>query len=218
MAADTPSDTANDLFGDAAPPGIDGLRYEPDFLTRAEESELIAIIGGLALQPALYKGYVARRKVKSFGGSFDYDDNVLRPATPLDAALHPLRRKVAQWLQLDESALVHALVAEYAPGTPLGWHRDVPDFEWIAGVSLGSAAELRFRPYPPTPQGNRRALRLEAAPRSVYLLAGAARWAWQHCVPAVPALRWSITFRTGRVGVQSMVATQAHVSSRDRTF
>jgi alkylated DNA repair dioxygenase AlkB len=198
MDADTPSNNATDLFGDAAPPGIEGLRYTPDFLTRVEESELIALIGSLALQPALYKGYVARRKVKSFGGSFDYDDNVLRPATPLDPALHPLRRKVAQWLGLDEEALVHALVAEYAPGTPLGWHRDVPDFELIAGVSLGSAAELRFRPYPPSPQSNRRALRLEAAPRSAYVMAGAARWAWQHSVPTVPGLRWSITFRTGR--------------------
>jgi hypothetical protein len=24
------------------------------------------------------------------------------------------------------------------------------------------------------------------------------RWSWQHCIPATKALRYSITFRTGR--------------------
>jgi alkylated DNA repair dioxygenase AlkB len=28
------------------------------------------------------------------------------------------------------------LIAEYRPGNPLGWHRDVPDFESIVGISL----------------------------------------------------------------------------------
>jgi alkylated DNA repair dioxygenase AlkB len=53
---------------------------------------------------------------------------------------------VANWLGVDREQLVQVLVAEYAPGTPLGWHRDVPDFEAIAGVSLGNEAVLRFRP------------------------------------------------------------------------
>ena len=89
-------------------------------------------------------------------------------------------------------------MAEYAPGTPLGWHRDVPDFETIAGVSLGNEAVLRFRPYPPDAAARRRVVQLPVAARSVYRMAGTARWAWQHCVPPVKAQRWSITFRTPR--------------------
>jgi alkylated DNA repair dioxygenase AlkB len=33
-------------------------------------------------------------------------------------------------------------------------------------------------------------------PRTAYVLAGAARFAWQHSIPATKALRYSITFRT----------------------
>ncbi len=77
--------------------------------------------------------------------------------------------------------LVHALVAEYAPGTPLGWHRDVPDFETIVGVSLGGRATLKFRPYPDEP-ATRKVVQLEVAPRSIYKMADEARWDWQHSV------------------------------------
>ena len=36
--------------------------------------------------------------------------------------------------------LTHASIAEYRTGTELGWHRDVPDFEVVAGVSLAGVA------------------------------------------------------------------------------
>jgi hypothetical protein len=35
-------------------------------------------------------------------------------------------------------------------------------------------------------------------PGSAYVLAGEARWSWQHHIPPTPALRYSITFRTLR--------------------
>jgi alkylated DNA repair dioxygenase AlkB len=40
------------------------------------------------------------------------------------------------------------LVAEYRPSTLLGWHRDVPDFESIVGISLLGTATMKFRPNP----------------------------------------------------------------------
>jgi len=95
-------------------------------------------------------------------------------------------------------AFVQALVSEYRPGAPLGWHRDVPDFETIVGVSLGSAARIRFRPYPWKPERRQEVFALEVAPRSAYILRDEARWGWQHSVPPVQALRYSITFRTAR--------------------
>lgn len=197
----------SELFADAeAVASIDGLRYQPDFLSADEEASLIEIIGSLPLHAAQYKEYVARRRVVSFGGSFDYDENILRPGAQLDPRLAPLRDRVAAWLSVAPESLVHALISEYAPGTPLGWHRDVPDFETIAGVSLGSAAVLRFRPYSPTRPNAREVLQLEVSPRSIYKITGAARWDWQHCVPPVKALRWSITFRTPRFSVAKQIA------------
>ncbi|AVS92469.1 2OG-Fe(II) oxygenase [Paracidovorax avenae] len=174
---------------------INGLVYQEAFLSEQEEQALIAIIRSLPLHAAQYKQYLARRKVVSFGGSYDFDTNRLLPGVALDPRLLWLREKVARWIDVPAEDLVHALVAEYAPGTPLGWHRDVPDFEAIVGVSLGGRATLKFRPYPDEPV-TRRVVQLEVAPRSIYKMADEARWDWQHSVAPTAELRWSITFRT----------------------
>ena len=188
----------SDLFDDQGVGAIPGWHYKPEFLSRQEEASLLDLIQTLPLHPARYKEYVARRQVVSFGGSYDFDNGTLRPGKPLDARLVPLRDRVAAWMGVDPARLVQIMVASYTPGTPLGWHRDVPDFDAIAGVSLGNASVLRFRPYPPDEVAKRHAVQLDVAPRSIYRMEGAARWAWQHCVPPVKAQRWSITFRTPR--------------------
>ncbi|ANH68033.1 alpha-ketoglutarate-dependent dioxygenase AlkB [Mitsuaria sp. 7] len=192
------------LFDDLDPPADalpEGMAYRSGFLSPDEEGALIALIRSLPLEAAQYKEYTARRRVVSYGGSFDYDTNRLRPAQSLIEELQPLRQRVAEWAGIAPEALVHALVAEYSPGTPLGWHRDVPDFEEIFGVSLGASAMLRFRPYPPNaPNGPKRAdvIKVSVEPRSIYALRGPSRWAWQHSVAPVERLRRSITFRTAR--------------------
>lgn len=186
----------NDLFADEEVVSIPGLRYQPDFLSREEEAQLLDVIRTLPLHPAKYREYLALRQVVSFGGSYDFTTNTLRRGAPLDDRLVPLRDRVAAWLGVSAAELVQVMVSEYAPGTPLGWHRDVPNFEVIAGVSLGNEAVLRFRPFPPDEVAKRHSVQLAVEPRSIYKMAGAARWAWQHCVPPVKARRWSITFRT----------------------
>jgi alkylated DNA repair dioxygenase AlkB len=189
------------LFDDLAPsPGAlpDGLVYQDGFLSAPEEAALIELIARLPLQEARYKSYTARRRVVSYGGRFDYDANELLPSGALIEELHPLRGRVAQWAGVAPEALAHVLVAEYLPGTPLGWHRDVPDFEDVYGVSLGSTALLRLRPYPPVRPKREDIIKLPVQPRSIYALRGTARWGWQHSVAPVDAARWSITFRTMR--------------------
>ncbi len=178
----------------------DGLRLQDGFLSREEEAHLLTVVASLPLEAARYKQYTARRQVVSYGGSFDYDTNRLEPSAPLIDALHPLRDRVAAWAGVAPSSLVHTLVAAYAPGTPLGWHRDVPEFEQIFGVSLGGPATLRFRPYPHEPTHKQEVLRLQVEPRSIYAITGVARWDWQHSVAPVDQMRWSVTFRTARQG------------------
>jgi alkylated DNA repair dioxygenase AlkB len=109
--------------------------------------------------------------------------------------LHPLRDRIARWAGIDASGIHHAVIAEYRPATQLGWHRDVPDFEHVLGVSLGGRARMRLRPYPPRP-GERASLAVDLAPRSAYSFAGGARWDWQHAISPTKELRYSITFRT----------------------
>ena len=96
---------------------------------------------------------------------------------------------------MDENAFVHALLSEYRPGTPIGWHSDAPHFDLTVGISLAGAARMRFRPY--AAQHDRKAIvSLELEPRSIYVLRGEVRRHWQHQIPPVKQLRYSVTFRT----------------------
>jgi alkylated DNA repair dioxygenase AlkB len=180
----------------------DGLAYEAGFIDGAEQRALIDVIAALPLREARDKEYTARRRVYAFGSKFDFDAYQLKPQPigVLPAPLQVLRERLAVWAGVTPDAFVHVMVAEYAPGTPLGWHRDAPDYERIAGVSLGGAARLRFRPWPPRDPKKDDILTLELAPRSAYRMAGTARWGWQHSVPPVPTLRYSVTMRTVREG------------------
>lgn len=191
-----------DLFGVAAALP-EGFVYAEDFVTPEEEAALIEVIRALPLAEAQYKEYTARRRTVSYGFQYDFDRNALDEAPPLPPILFPLRDRVARWLGVGADAFVHALVSEYRPGTPLGWHRDVPDFEAIAGVSLASPARMRLRPYRPGEKARRvEVIDLELAPRSIYGMRGPARWSWQHAVAPVRELRYSITFRTARERAQ----------------
>lgn len=125
--------------------------YERELLSREEEASIIQVIQTLPLQAAKHKEYIARQRVISFGASDDFDTNELVTAQALDTRLQPLSERVSRWANVEPGSLVHALIAEYNPGTPLGWHRDVPNFERIFGVSLAGCATLRFRPYPYRP-------------------------------------------------------------------
>jgi alkylated DNA repair dioxygenase AlkB len=174
-----------------------GLVHQPAFLTPAEEQAVLAGIATLELREAAYKEYTAKRRVASFGAGYDFDANELTPAPVMAAFLLPLRAKVAHWIGISADEFGYALVSEYRPGTQLGWHRDVPHFEMVAGVSLAGPARMRFRRYPPRAGSPIYTLDLE--PRCAYVLRDEARWGWQHSIAPTPALRYSITFRTRKM-------------------
>ena len=187
-----------DLFGNPAPRLPEGMSYQEEFLSLDDEAALLRQIESLDLHEAQYKGYTARRRVMSYGSQYDFDDNRLLAAPALPDFLEPLRQRFARWAGIAPEDFANALVAEYRPGTPLGWHRDVPDYELVAGVSLASTARMRLRPYPPLHPKKDDVINLELPPRSAYILQGVARWGWQHSIAPTPALRYSITFRTRR--------------------
>jgi alkylated DNA repair dioxygenase AlkB len=187
-----------ELFTPAAPLLPEGMIYQPDFLDSGEEAHWIEVASALALKEMNYRGYTARRRVASYGGKYDFSAHRLEPSAPLPAQLEPLRAKVAAWLGVAPDAFTQTLVAEYREGTPLGWHRDVPDFDDVVGVSLLGEGVMRFHPYPPREPKKAGVIKLAVQPRSIYLLRGPARWAWQHNVAPARELRYSITFRTSR--------------------
>jgi alkylated DNA repair dioxygenase AlkB len=87
------------------------------------------------------------------------------------------------------------LIQRYPPGAPIGWHRDSPSYELVAGVSLAGPARMRLRR---GPADDRVAYEQPLEPRSAYVLSGEARWKWEHHVPPAKELRYSITFRSLR--------------------
>src|SRR5262245_35147908 len=98
-----------------------GLVYQPDFLTRDEEEELLAAIAPLPLREARFREYFAKRRVAHFHDGDDapaYDDGGADSFTsgPLPPFLVALRDKVARHIALSPAAFVHALVSEYRPG------------------------------------------------------------------------------------------------------
>jgi alkylated DNA repair dioxygenase AlkB len=173
-----------------------GLVYQPAFLTEVQEAAVLESIRALDLKEAQYKEYTAKRRVASFGAGYDFTENELLPAPTLAPFLAELRDRIAPWAGIPAEEFGYAMVAEYRPGTQLGWHRDVPHFETIVGVSLASAAKMRFRPFPP--RKNAKTLTLDLEPRSAYVLKDDVRWKWQHSIAPTAGLRYSITFRTRR--------------------
>jgi alkylated DNA repair dioxygenase AlkB len=180
------------LFDDPAP-GPPGFVYRPDMIDPDEEAALAEAMTRLDLRPFEMRGYSARRRVASFGVRYGGSGQGLEHGPAIPDFLQPLRRKAADMADLAPDALVHALINEYPPGAPIGWHRDRPAFGQVIGFSLLSPCVLRFRRE--TGAGwERRSLTLE--PRSAYWLAGDARSIWEHSIPPVETLRYSVTFRT----------------------
>ena len=175
-----------------------GLIYKPNFLTESEEEVLLAYLENLPLTHPTYKDeYEARRRHMGFGWGWDYRNERFVRGEALPTFLRSTQRKIAKWLQIEPARVAEALVNEYTPGSAIGWHVDNEGFEKIIGISLGSWARMRFRPLRKKfERESKDIVALELEPRSAYIMQGDVRWRWQHSVPPVSSLRYSITFRT----------------------
>src|SRR5829696_7797762 len=183
------------LFPDLKPLP-DGFIYRPDFISVDEERQLLETIGGLEFHQVEMRGVVARRRVIQYGWKYRFGDRTRLTSGPeIPEFLLPLRDRAAALAPATPEALSEALLTEYQPGAPIGWHRDAPGFGIVVGISLLAACRFRFRRGPER-DSTRVTITLE--PGSAYVLSGPARSEWQHSIPEVDALRYSITFRTLR--------------------
>ena len=193
------SASSNPLFGVDLP---ESFEHRQDFIGAEEEALLADEMRHVAFAAFEMRGVAARRRVAFFGASYEADETVARP---LPAFLAPLRTRVAAWAGIDAERFAMALINEYPPGAPIGWHRDAPQYDIVAGISLLSACRMKFRPYvrPAARLSGGRPRRsatheITLERRSGYLMSGASRNAFEPHIPAVTALRYSITFRTLR--------------------
>src|SRR3954467_7067612 len=171
----------------------DGLSFQEDFISAAEETGLLAAIEPLALKPFEFHGWTGNRETVSFGWRYDFGQARIEPAPAIPDFLLPLRERAARFAGLGPERLEQALVIRYDVGAGIGWHRDRPAFDRVFGLSLLSPCVLRFR--------RRRGaaferFSLDASPRSAYLLDGEIRQGWEHSISPMQLKRFSITFRS----------------------
>jgi alkylated DNA repair dioxygenase AlkB len=184
--------TQPDLFANPDK-GPQGFRYAIELITESEERSLVEAFQSLPFKEFEFQGFIGKRRVVSFGWRYDFNGGGFQRIEPMPDFLLPLRDKAAAFADIAPIALEHALLTEYRPGTAIGWHKDRSVFDDVIGVSLVSPCTFRFRRRRENAWERHS---LAAEPRSVYLLRGPSRTEWEHSIPAVGALRYSVTFRT----------------------
>ena len=176
------------LFGAPA-----GLNTRAEFVSRAEEADLLERVASLPFKPFEYQGWFGKRETVSFGWRYDFNQARVEPAPAIPEFLLPLRERAARFAELEPAAFEQALVIRYGVGAGLGWHRDRPQFDRVFGLSLLSDCVLRFRRR--VARGFER-FELDAPARGAYLLSGEIRHEWEHSLAPVGEPRLSITFRS----------------------
>jgi alkylated DNA repair dioxygenase AlkB len=187
-----------DLFD--PPPALRpaGFRYQPDLISKDAERTLAAHIGALPLKEFEFQGFLGKRRIVSFGWRYDFNGGGLEKTDDIPEFLFPVREQAAAFAGLPPERLQQVLLTEYKPGVQIGWHKDRSVFGDVVGISLLSSCTFRLRRKTGTKW---KRVSIVAEPRSAYLLAGPSRSEWEHSIPGVEALRYSITFRNFRSDV-----------------
>lgn len=176
-------------------PGVPGLRYRDDLVDEDARRQLARAFAALEWGRVVMHDTEAKRRVVHYGAGYSFARRTLTPGPPIPGFLLPLRERAAAFAGLAPAELEEALVTEYPAGAGIGWHRDAPGFGVVVGVSLGAECRMRFRR-----RADDRWIVAEQRLRdgSAYVLDGPAREEWEHSIPPVRDLRYSVTFRTIR--------------------
>jgi alkylated DNA repair dioxygenase AlkB len=202
-----PKENGNRTLFDVPAQVPDGFIYRQNFVSEAEEQELIREIQKVSLEPFKYYQFTGKRRTASFGWQYEFGASEITAAPEMPPFLLPLRTRAGDVFHIDPNSLIQMSIIEYSTGSPIGWHRDIPHFGVVVGISLGAACRMRFREYSRirSKKLNRdEVLSIELQPRSIYLMSGASRESWQHSIPPVKELRYAIMMRTFRAKPQSL--------------
>jgi alkylated DNA repair dioxygenase AlkB len=168
--------TQANLFNDEVSPSIEkieGLTYIPNYITPAQEAELIGIIDGQLWLTDL------KRRVQHYGWKYDYTarrvDNSMRLGELPDWIIDYCEELCSK--RFFPQAPDQVIINEYQPGQGIASHIDcVPCFEEsIASISLGSPCVIDF-----THSKTNEKIPLLLEPHSLFVLSGDARYVWKH--------------------------------------
>ncbi|KAJ2116563.1 hypothetical protein IW146_001430 [Coemansia sp. RSA 922] len=193
-----------------------GLYYIADFISEQEEQDILAHIREDEEREISTGGgsdkwhRIQERYVKHYGHSFDYQTKHVGDAAKTASQQLPL------WSQsfierMSECIPAHAFepdmltIQRYPPGAGISFHVDshTAFTDTLAVLSMGTPVQMDFR----KPGAHKAVLTsLDLEPRSLLLLTGEARYAWEHAIRirrtdlvngAIRERqeRWSITIR-----------------------
>lgn len=185
-----------DTLFDISPVLPQGFNYYPNFITGAEESQLVQIIEQFDLETMKFHEYEAKRKVISFGQGWSFTGQKLEQGNAIPKQFDFLADKIAKQLLLSKELIAQFLITEYPVGSVINWHRDAPPFDIIAGVSLLTNCTFKLRPQDSSKQTRSATISLQVQRRSLYTMQGPAKAEWQHSTAPVAKIRYSLTFRT----------------------
>ena len=181
-----------DLFGNPTSGLPEGFRYGANVVPKTMQDELLVEFANLPFKAFDFHGFEGKRRVVSYGWKYDFNSASLRMAEGIPPFLYPLRTLAADFAGLSTDRLRHVLISEYDTGAPIGWHRDKAVFGVVIGVSFLSSCTFRLR----RRTGDKwERISIVVEPGSIYVLSGPARTVWEHSIPPVDQLRYSITFR-----------------------
>jgi alkylated DNA repair dioxygenase AlkB len=179
---------------------IPGLDYIPNYLTPAEQVQLLTAIDH---EPWLND---LKRRVQHYGYRYDYTKRTIHESLylgPLPAWSQPLADRLVRdsWSARPFDQLI---INEYLPGQGISSHVDcVPCFDdTIISISLGSSCVMHY-----THITDARVVPMLLQPGSLVVMRGESRYTWKHGIPArktdtyegqvlVRGRRVSLTFRT----------------------
>src|SRR5688500_5801794 len=125
----------------------EGFIYHQNFISETEEQELVGEIQKLELTPFRYYQFTGKRRTASFGWQYEFGKSEITTAPDMPAFPLPLRTRAGNLFNIDPNSLIQTSIIEYTTGSPIGWHRDIPHFGVVVGISLGAACRMRFRKY-----------------------------------------------------------------------
>ena len=156
---------------------VEGLKYIPEYLTKAEEVNLMREITGKSWLTDL------KRRVQHYGWRYDYKARTILPSMYL-GSLPIWAKNLANRMFKDQHFHVipdQLIVNEYEPGQGIANHIDCePCFgDTIISLSLNSTCIMDF-----IHTQTMKKIEVLLEPRSLVVVSGASRKLWSHGIPA----------------------------------
>ncbi|OQR97209.1 alkylated DNA repair protein alkB 8 [Thraustotheca clavata] len=152
---------------------VPGLLVYKDYISKEDENRLLD-----ELDKGEWRSTIRARQVQHFGYEFNYKTQKCDASTPLENMAPFCRSLIDKMPPTFDGKPDQITANEYLPGQGIASHIDTHSAFTgsIATLSLGHGSVMDFR----HPDGRVESVLL--APRSLYIMNGASRYQWTHCV------------------------------------